>query len=142
MASPTTRRAPPDPPDTGHRIIKQKNNTTKTNNYNKSPLTILSSIESTRKAEAIKRVLGAPQNTEKETPLGNNIHINDPFESPSPLADAPDIHTVQSPNLQLETSTVSNTRNNYRVASLDLDYSGSVGDSSDDDLPSASGKTK
>ncbi|POS87050.1 hypothetical protein EPUL_001272 [Erysiphe pulchra] len=110
MAPPSTRRAPPDPPYTGHRIIKQKNTTTKTNNSNNSSCTILSSLESTRKAEAIRNALGAPQNTEKETP------------------------------------------NNVRIASLDLDYPGSDGDSSDDDLiyedppydnfPSASGKIK
>ncbi|POS82561.1 hypothetical protein EPUL_005828, partial [Erysiphe pulchra] len=152
MAPPSTRRAPPDPPDTGHRIIKQKNLTTKTNNSNKSSRTIFSSLESARKAEANRNALGAPQNTEKETPSGNDIQMNDPFESPSPSADAPDIHTTQTSNLQLETPIVSNTRNNVRIASLDLDYPGSDGDSSDDDLiyedphydnfPSASGKIK
>ncbi|POS82769.1 hypothetical protein EPUL_005855, partial [Erysiphe pulchra] len=128
------------------------NTTTKTKNSNKSFRTIFSSFESTRKAEAIRNALGALQNIEKETPSGNDIQINDPFESPSPSADAPDIHTIQTPNLQLETPTVSNIRNNVRVASLDLDYPGSDGNSSDDDLiyedpphdkfSSASGKIK
>lgn len=136
MAPPNIRRVySPDPPDSGNRVSKQKTASIKQNTITRSNRTTTTSSEILRKAEAIERVLDAPQIIAKDTSAAVDIQMDDPFTSPSLTADTPHDQTISDPDLSTKISPQIGAKNNVCLASIDLDHPGLEENSPNCDLP-------
>lgn len=136
QAPPSTRRGPPpDPPDTGIRIAKQKASFKKPSNISKPIRSATTPIGTLRKAEAIERALGAPQTTAAEIQSTTDTQMVDPFNNPSTISTiASNSQSVNTIDPLAEKASKPGVRNYFSLASLDLDHPGLEDDFLDCDL--------